>query len=417
MPLLALSIALLCYQAPNGGQPGRLPIMKAHDGVLVLAKTIEILDAPPGVANEGGAPKRESVREWKYVVLERLDTFFGSTPLRFKVAVPAGEVKLANFFAHPPKEGGGYSGPGPMLGLQPGDCSVWPLQRPNENGLYADYGWMLQVPDEHRINPDPLPSFTAPGSDFSLVNGRAGQFIVAGGTGSLQSSQEMPPYDRSLPAGLRYADLLAGMAVRDLKAKVVGLAPRDDLSRLQALRGDIAGGAGFSPLATDAELATWTKDRLVKEWPQDDIAQLNVLAVRLNWGESAFEPQFLALLKKVGRPSLFANVPPISSENYFVECCEGEDYYVACEGFEHMRSNKSRDPRVLKAAAKWLTEIANPGTDTQRAGDIRSCGLTGDILWYLADTSGEKSLTTNWTAPKAPDLLAAKLMAEKLLRK
>lgn len=391
--------------------------MKARDGVLVLAKTVEVLDAPPGIANEGGTSKRESVREWKYVVLERQDIFFGSTPLQFKVAVPASEVKLANYFAHPPKRGGGYSGPPPMMGLQPGDYSVWPLQRPNENGVYADYGWMLQVHDPIRTDPDPLPSFTAPGSDFALVNGREGEFIVAGGAGMIQVSKEVPQYDRSLPAGLRYADLLAGMAVRDLKGKAAGMAPRDSLSRLQALRSDLAGGAGFSPLTADADFAAWTKDRLAKGWPKDDIAQLNLLAVRLSWRESSFEPPFLALLKKVGRPSLLANIPPIASENYFVECCEGNDYYAACEGFQHVRYNKSRDPRVLKAAAKWLTEIGNPGSDSQRARDIRGCGLAGNILWYLADTSGEKSLTTNWTAPKTSDLFAAKLTAEKLLRK
>jgi len=189
---------------------------------------------------------------------------------------------------------------------------------------------------------------------------------------------------------------------------------RDELSALQEVKSQASGDDIIPSANSDAELAAWVNGALVKRWPKDDAAQLNLLAVRLSWG-SPVEPEFLSMLKKVKRPALHANVPPIASENYFVECCEGSEMYVACEGFGHVRRSKNKDPRVLKAAIKWLEESASPNTATKRLNDIRSCGLVGDILWYLADLTGDRTLTEHWTEPKLPDMAAAKQVAQSLL--
>jgi hypothetical protein len=403
---------LLICLAANLARPqeGRFPITAARGGAVVLARTVEVREGVPGEAWNQVSERGREVRQWDHLVLERVDTFLGTAPSRFVVAVPSQEVALSNFFANP--KTGGYSGPGPLAGLQVGDVAIWTLQRPGGDRRYIDYGGSLVAPSESRDEN----VFTAPGADFALADRSSPPFLVSGRTLSVPVRVTMPEYDRKLAPALRYADLVAGATIQRLSAvREVSLAGALEL--LEKIPETMRPVPGVPTVIARKDLDEWFKSRLISKWPKDDASQLNLLALELHWGFSEAEPAYLAMLKRVGRRSMVADLPPVKSEAYFVETAEDPSPLVAREGFEYGRRAKCRDHRMLRAAIKWL-DSASRASDDAVMREARSAGLIGTVVWYIADTADDRSFAVapDYRGHTAAQISAARRVAERLLK-
>lgn len=410
---IVLSVVAASLFGLGGAQPVPLPLVSARGGAVVLARVVAVKDAAEGVTWRQSSPSQKESCEWKTVVLERMDVFAGSAPERLEVAVARGAVEESNFLANPPKTGGyGYSGPGPVEGLQVGDVSVWTLQRPSEGGIYRQDAFSPSQPSD-----GDWVSLTAPGSQFIVPPDDYRPIFIAGKTlMGLRRSSTVPAYDKSLPPLLRYADLLAGSTLDTYTPGWLSMSSDEAGTRLRDLPKEVgtdSPGAGVSR----ADLDAWFEKRVAARWPRrNDVDRANLLALRMIWGQPNLEPTFLALLKKVPRKDLFFGLPPIQSETFYVEECESDDPAIACEGFDHVRHSKNLDRRVLRAAKAWLATGLQPPSD-DLATTMRSCGLFGTIFWYLADNTGNKDLVAHWTEPKAEDLTAASAVVDDLLTK
>lgn len=406
-----LSAAILVSLAPVvSAQQLSYPVALGRNCVVVLAKTAT-------VRSGGGLEMRTSKGEatpLSAVTLESIDTFVGAVPKVFNIAVPTSEVDLSNFFAHP--KAGGYAGRGPMAGLQPGDVSIWVLQRPDAGGHFYEEGWALQ-PGER----PPSAAFEATGVNFMSAQGSMSPTPIVDtiSFGAEKGKGTVPEYDHSLPNPLRYADLVAGLALRRLAAKpntYVG----GSLWSLIQLRSGFEAVASFPAAVSKADLDAWFERRVAARWPKGDAARLNLLSLRLHWGFKDAEPQYLAELRKTGRKSLLPELsePPIMKEAYYVEEAQDPSPQVAMSGFQRLRQTKSHDPRAIRAALRWLDVADRPNDDPLRI-EARSYGVIDAAVFYLAEASGADTAPfslPDYRGHTAEQRAAARELAARMLR-
>lgn len=234
-----------------------LPTIANNHGSFVLGRTVKVL-----------APSSASAQE-QVVVLETIDVFIGQVPSRVEVVVPREDVALSNrkYLGKGNRSSDGFDGP-PADGLQVNDVAVWPLKQQDSSPRFVPFAKVYQN-------------------------------LAVCGRGAVDNPKGIiPPYDKTLPPALRYADMVAGKGIKGyIRYSRAGGSVQAALS-LACLHME------YSPLhkqpdcVDPAVLKAWFDKRVAARWPKRDAAdRLNLLAVRIAWEDRSAVPEFRRLYR------------------------------------------------------------------------------------------------------------------------
>jgi hypothetical protein len=413
---LIVLITLLLTKLVRAQPHGFVPWMATKGKAVVLARTVGRPSAEAGFEWHPGKEDAKSPVEWAAVELETIDCYHGDLPKRFEVVVPKTLADASDAYFADEKSRGPRNLP--MEGLQIGDVAVWGIQKVQPQGYFFVSGWMAPL----ETDLETAKIMTAPGHDYALASLSASPPLLITGKfpGWGSKPRSIPSVNRSASGALRYAELLVRTAAMYMGEFSGGWQMRRWMERLVILPSDLddSGHRAVNDLVDESTLRPWLKKTLLASFLNRNAGdRLNLLAIQMHWEWTAnLEKQFLQLLSRADRDTLLVPLPPIQSENFHIEECESDSLVRASQGFNHMRDVPGSQPRVVRAAIRWL-QILLAGDAERRieTGGGNSNKGWGIILIYVAEKANRPDLRENALSPSGQQLKEAIKVAKSLI--